>query len=145
MHDECSAFSLHLSAKNQKLTADRANSKGSIPLRFALVALVGAGVGERLACNGDEFPVIGARAEVELEDSWRAELDHLQTRGLAVVDLTTPRIAPGAHYKLADAVLRAARAPGSYGGVALVAVGVAGEYDVGVMIVEDLPDPLSRE
>ena len=53
-----------------------------------------------------------------------------------MVDLTAARITPGANNELANAVLRATRSPGSYGSVALVAVGVAGEYDVGVVIVD---------
>src|SRR5215212_3870064 len=107
-----------------------------------LVALIGAGVGEGLACYGNELPLIGARAEVEFEDARSAEFDDLQPWGLSVVDLTSARIAPCACHELADAVLRVSRTPRSYRSVALVAVGVAGEYDIGVMVVEDLPERL---
>jgi hypothetical protein len=59
---------------------------------------------------------------VQLEDTRRAELHHLQSTGLAVVDLTTARVAPGPYDKLTDTVLRVSYPVWGYRGVALVAV-----------------------
>src|ERR687889_2196749 len=63
-------------------------------------------VGKGLACYGNKLPAVRASAELKLEDSRRASLHNLHSRGLVVVDLTASRRAPGPDDELADGVLQ---------------------------------------
>ena len=70
-----------------------------------------ARVGEGLSCYVDKLPAVRASAEVKLENTRRASLHDLHSRGLVVVDLTASRRTPGPSDELADAVLRICCAP----------------------------------
>ena len=53
-----------------------------------------ARVGKGLACYGDKLPVVRAGAEIELDDTRRASLHDLHSRGLVVGDLTSTSAPP---------------------------------------------------
>jgi hypothetical protein len=106
------------------------------------VALVSSRVCEGLARHGDELPLISARAEVELEDAWCAELHALHVGVVGAVVLTPARRAAGPYDELTDAVRRVRVTVRGYWAEALVAVGVSREYDLSALIVEDPPEGL---
>ena len=108
----------------------------------ALVTRAAARVGEDLAFYVDKLSAVRASAEVKLENTRRARLHDLHSRGLVVVDFTSSRRTPGPGNELADAVLRICCAPRCYWGEALVAVGVPIYDYLGAIVVEDLPEGL---
>ena len=105
------------------------------------MALVGAGVCERLACYGDKLPVVKARSEVQLEDTGGVAFHDLHV-GVVWPVVISARRAAGPYDELTDAVRRVRVTVRGYWAEALVAVGVPREYDIGTPIVEDAPEGL---
>src|SRR5918993_4504574 len=106
-----------------------------------LVAAGPARVGVVPAHHGDELPVVKARTQFELQHTRGADLLGLHARFVRSV-LKLARRTARPHDELADAPCRGTCATGGYAGEALVAVGVPIEDDVGVMVVEDVPEGL---
>src|SRR5918995_5267060 len=105
----------------------------------ALVAPGPARVGVVPARHRDELPLVKARTEFELQHTGGVDLLGLHARFVQAL-LRAARRAASPHDELADAPSRGTCATGGYAGEALVAVGVPIEDDVGVMVVELLPE-----
>jgi hypothetical protein len=107
-----------------------------------LVAGVATRVSEAFSCYRDKLPTVRSGTEVELENTGRTYLHDLESRGLAAVDFSATRRAPGPHHKLTDTVSRDYFAFRGYRAVALVAVGVPRENYVSTSRVEHGPKRL---
>src|SRR5918995_3381458 len=106
-----------------------------------LVAPGPARVGVVPAHHGDELPVVKARTEFELQHTGGALLLGLHARVVRTL-LKLARSTARPHDELADAPGRRTFTTGGYASVALVAVGMPGEDDVGLIVVKDVPEGL---
>src|SRR5918995_7327908 len=104
-----------------------------------LVAPGPARVGVVPAHHGDELPVVKARTEFELQHTGGALLLGLHARVVRTL-LKLARSTARPYDELADAPGRRTFTTGGYAGEALVAVGVPGDDDVGLMVVELIPE-----
>src|ERR671911_2617171 len=104
------------------------------------MAPVLARVGVGSARRGDEPPAVRARFEPELQDAGCADLLDLHARVVRAF-LGPARRAARPDDELPYAPIRTFASRG-YGGVALVAVGMPVEDDIGPMVVEHEPDGL---
>src|SRR5918995_5196068 len=104
-----------------------------------LVAPGPARVGVVPTHHGDELPVVKARTEFELQHTGGADLLGLHARLVRSV-LKLARRTARPHDELADGPSGRSFTTRFYAGEALVAVGVPREDDVGVMVVELLPE-----
>src|SRR5215208_6735286 len=89
--------------------------------------------------HGDELPLVKARTEFELKHTGCADLLGLHARFVRAFYSPARRTARPDD-ELADAPGRRTFATGGYAGVALVAVGVSREDDVGVLVIELIPE-----
>ena len=100
----------------------------------------GSRVGERLAGDRDELPVVARRVQRELDHAVGARVAHLARRQDRAE--AGQRGAAGADHELADAEGRVGGAAPVHRREALVVVPVAAEQDVGAAVVEVLPQLL---
>src|SRR5215203_350208 len=107
--------------------------------RKLLVASGPARVGVVPALNGDELPLVKARTEVKLQHTGCADLLGLHPRFVRSVLIAARRTARP-HYELADAPSRRTFTTGGYAGEALVAVDAPREDDIGVLVIELIPE-----